>query len=444
MSATTSAKQAEELDTKKVRAMHVVEAVQYAFSIPRTRGAIILGPPGIGKTENVLRFAMLEARALGKQPVFVNEARASMSLKEYNELLKEIFKNPDKYYVITMVPFGATMPDDLLGVPNLVTIRDEGGVLAVFEESALKASLALLTIPDIYGVLLIDDAMNAHDVVRKSFLQAVFQERLVGGFNGVKLSPNVRVIATGNLTTESEIATPLQKPMVGRAWIGYVKPEPLQSWYRRMEMETKGKWFKEVYAFLKRYEKYYNNPELMDEEMPTGPVPRAWSALAEDFYAMRDTVREWLADRENGIPKLMAVASGYVGTDAAMQLVTFLSKPVPSVEAVEKNPGLLKEIAEDMDLVFRFCIQLAQKVEDAVLKGKGEFKYLGMLTKLMDHTTGDVAVFTYEMLSPKAKEKFKNLIKRGLSSKKRAEQVIARKLLDTLADLAIAETLLEM
>jgi len=74
--------------------MSVEEAVEFAFSLPPTLGAIILGPPGIGKTESVLRHARLEAQRMGRIFVFANEARASMSMSEYIDLVRRIIKEP--------------------------------------------------------------------------------------------------------------------------------------------------------------------------------------------------------------------------------------------------------------------------------------------------------------------------------------------------------------
>jgi len=443
MSATRSNEEkTQEIDIKQMRALPVVEAAEFAFSLPATKGVVILGPPGIGKTENVIRHALLEAKKLGKEPIVTNEARAKMTMDEYTELIKDVIKNPKKYYVVTVVPFGATMPDDLLGVPNLISVKDNDKVLAVFEESALKGSLALLTIGDIHGALIIDDALNAHDNVRRSFLLAVFQERLVGGFNGVKLSPNVRVVATGNLASESELASPLVRPMVGRAFMLYTKPEDLKSWYNRMQTVHGDEWFKDVYAFLSRYEKYYNLPSLIEEEIPTGPVPRSWSLLAEGLYAIRDKVNEMLKD-EDGRAKLIAIVSSAVGVEAATQFVAFISKPVISVEEVLEDPSKLDAISNDMDLVMRFGVQLASKMELAAKDGDKEKvkQYLGVLVDLMERTTNDIGVFVCEMLSKDVRRVVKSVVVSGITSKDPKVKEVALKLRSMLASLAVSDAL---
>lgn len=434
-------KEKEEIDHKEIRAMPLLDAVEYAFSLPPSRGAIILGPPGIGKTENVIKYAELEAKKLGKNLVVLNEARATMTHEEYLNLIKDIIKNPSQYYVVTVVPFGAVMPDDLLGVPNIVTVKENNKVLGVFEESALKASLSLLTVRDIHGALIIDDALNAFDNVRRSFIQAVFQQRLVGGFNGVKLSPNVRVIATGNLSSESELSTPLQKPMVGRAWIAYTTAESLESWYKRMEEATDGKWFKEIYAFLLRYPKYYNDTSLIDEEIPTGPVPRSWTAMAEDFEVNKSKIVKLIKEDPN---KAVKIVSAYVGVEAAMQFVAFMSKPVPSVNEVLSNPELLKNISSDMDLAFRFGIHLSQKIEEVIREKKVDpYPYVRLITELMKLTTDDIGVFIYEVMTEEGKKKIKNITREWMTSGDEKKKEVAKKIRELLVGMAVADVLLD-
>jgi len=446
MSATQSqAKETEmqQLDTKNIRALPVTKAMEFVFSLPPTIGAVVLGPPGIGKTENAIRYATLEAQRKGKIPIIINEARSKMTMDEYINLVKNIIREYNKYYIIVIVPFGATMPDDLLGVPNIINVKDDDGkILGVFEESALKGSLALLTIKDIHGVLIIDDALNAHDNVRRSFLLAVFQERLVGGFNGVKLSPNVRVIATGNLTSESDLATTLPRPMVGRASMIYTKPEDLKSWYQVMQNTYGDAWCKEVYAFLSRYERYYNAPHLIEEEIPVGPVPRSWSKLAVALYNYWDEFSKLLKDPETR-QTAIGIVSSFVGVEAAMQFIAFVSKPIVSVDEVLTNPAKLDEVTKDMDLVFRFCVHLADRIDKSAKDGEKEkvMKYLGILVDLMDKTTNDMGVFVYDMLSKDAKRTIKSIVAASLSSSDARTREIALKIRSMLANLAVADVL---
>lgn len=434
----------EALIRKETRAIPVSKAVEIAFKFPPTIGIIILGPPGIGKTELVIEWAQREAKSLRKEFVELNDARRKMTREEYRNLLLDIVRNPKKYYVLSIVPFGATMPDDLLGVPQIVSVKDGGEVLALFEESALKGSLAVLSVKDIHGVLLIDDALNANDNVRKSFLQAAFQERLVGGFDGVRLSPNVRLIATGNLTDESELSTPLQKPMVGRAWMVYTQPNPLKQWYNNMEAKYGDNWFKEIYAFLTRYEQYYSRPDLIEDEPPTGPVPRSWTKLAIALKSIEGTVHSLLGSKE-GTDLLMKIVAGFVGIEASAQLVAFLKKPVISVEDAVRNPEEVEKITDDMDMVFRFAVQLATKIKTVLGEGDQEklFDYLKVLSVLMDKTTKDIGIFTYDMLPSEERRNLKKILRKTLRLGDQEKKEVARKIYSDIISGIVADVLID-
>jgi hypothetical protein len=440
---TVSSTEEVQIDPKKLVEMPVDKAIEYAFKYPPWIASIILGPPGIGKTEMAIEQAMQEAMKKGKTFVMLNEAKNKLSESEYRELIRDIIKNPSKYYVFTLISLGSATPDDLMGVPQIVSITDGDKVLAVHERTVRKAPLMLLTIKDIHGVLFIDDALNANDPVRQSFLLHVLNERVVGGVDGVKLSPNVRVIVTGNLTSDSEIAVPLPKPTAGRAWMPRVKPTSLEKWYQKMQSEYKDGWFKEVYAFLKRYENYYCRPDLIEEEPPVGPIPRSWTKLAVALKAIEDDVKAFLKE-DDGALMLTQIVSGFVGLEAAQQFVTFLRKPVVSVEDVLKNPAKLDEIADDMDLVFRFAVQLGDKIKTSLSKGETDklFKYLGVLVKLMDKTTNDIGVFVYEMLSSQEKRYLRKILKQSIASEDKTKREIAASLRSrVLLNVSISEAL---
>jgi len=381
--------------------LSVSRILDLVFSAKPTRAAVVLGPPGIGKTEQVVKKAMEEAERLGKKAVVLNVEKAKRSSSEYVELLRDILENPEKYYVISIVSFGATMPDDLLGVPVRVELRGSGGkVLRNIEEAALKAPLAVLTVDGVSGTLLIDDALNANDNVRRSFLMAVLKERLVGGFDGYKLSDGVRVIATGNLVSESDLAVALPRVAVGRAAIFVAAPEPLDKWYEYMEENYRGGWLKDVYAFLKRHEGYYFRPQLIGEEVPVGPVPRAWTQLALFLHDLeaRGELRKMLSSPE-GRAELAAVAEAFVGPEVAPLFAAFMAKPVISVEEALEDPSKVKAMAGDMDMVFRFAIQLADKMVKAKSSKELE-KYVLVAAALMEASTSDIAAFMANLVPP--------------------------------------------
>ena len=433
-----------EIDVYKVTAIPLARAIKLAFSVPPTIGTLVLGPPGIGKTETVRKFAELEAQKLNKEFIDLNEKKATLTEEDYNTLLRDIYKNPEKYYVFVMVPFGRVLPEDLLGYPTLVHIKDGDKTLMVVEESAMKAPLAILTVPGVHGVLLIDDALNINDNVRKSFLLAVFNERVVGGFGGAKLSSNVRVIGTGNLTAHSELATAVPSPMTGRAQIVLVKEEDLKSWYHYMQTKHGDNWFKEVYAFLGRYENYYSRYDLKEETTSRAPVPRSWEKLAVALHAIRDEVKELLSKGPEEFQILTGIVASHVGYEAAAQFVAFISKPYISVDEVVANPKRLDEVVKDMDVVYRFSVELGSKISKAIEEGDKAkvITYLGVLKDLMEKTTEDIGVFVYETLSKENRSKLKKMVMTEAVSKDTRTREIAVKIRNLIASITVADTLI--
>ena len=448
----------------QISSLSVQEAIRYLFSLPPRLGSgLILGPPGIGKTEGVIQAAEEEAKRLGKKFVVLNEERARRSHSEFVDLVRDIYVNPDKYYVAVVVSFGAVNPEDLMGVPSIETIRFEGDDLIRFESSAMKLSLSLLTISSrrgrlrraesaggymfdvkytsIYGLLLIDDALNANDNVRRSFLQAAMKERIVGGFDGALLSRNVRVIATGNLTEHSDLVTPLPKPMVGRAPIFIVEPEPLEKWYSNMVQRYGDGWDRDVYAFLSRYKSMYMNLGMIEDEAPRGPTPRSWTLLALSLHESRDLVERLIKSGE--VDKLTAIVEAYIGRSAAMQFVAFKSKPVISVDEALANPGRIDAIAGDLDLVFRFAMQVADRINTEAGSGGGRniAKYLGLVAKLMDKVSDDIGAFIYGALTDQAKASVRRFVLRPGPGKE--ERKIAGRIRDMIIKTATASVLSE-
>lgn len=394
------------------RALDLLHALELVFhNYPRTLGTIILGAPGIGKRENVIKYSEKEAEKLGKTPVIIREERAARSPDEFEKLIMDIIENPGKYYVITVIPFYAALPDEIPRMPRILDV-------------------ALLTINDIYGALIIDGVLRADDVTKRNFLLSIFEQRAIGN---AKLSPNVRVIGLDSIISESELTTPsvvsLLWTLVGKTMVVYVKAAPVESWYRYMEESTQGQWYKDVYAFLKRYPNYFCNLSLL--EPLRGPVPRAWTILAIDLYRNKNEVESLLKSEESR-RTLIGIASSYVGVDAAIQLVAFLSKPVVSVEDAIKDPSLLDKVAEDLDLAFRFGVHLAQAIDQAVKEGKDLFPYLKVMVELMEKTSKDVGVFVLDMLSDTALLKLKEFADRGLASGDPDINAVSRKLQETM------------
>ncbi|MEM1596190.1 MAG: hypothetical protein QXS24_03435 [Desulfurococcaceae archaeon] len=423
-------------DRREFPRMPLRRALYYAFRMPRDRGAIIYGEPGIGKSTLVLNYAYEEARQLGKE-IIDTSLLASAEKEKIDAIVREVRRNPEKYYVVSFIKLGSALPDDIMPTPHIYEIRDEErGLVTQVELPVFKLSLQLLTIPNIYGCLILDDVTNISDPYKKDFVAGVFGERKLGGTSGVAISKNVRVIGTGNLPEHSELAHPMPEIMVGRAWQVVVDVDNLETWYQAVKTAYGDAFDDDVYVFLKRYPQYAQNLKLMHESPRVGTVLRSWTLLALMLKTFREDVERAIAEGNHEEP--LALFAGAVGLEASYQFFTFLSKRVPSIEEVLVNPSKIQsEIAGDLDVAFRFAMQIAHRLEKVLTRsaeaqtertvevnlGNGvkhtvslndPYVYLVLLADVMQATTSDIASFVVESMSSSAVREFQRVVRKAI------------------------------
>lgn len=416
------------------------EAIECAFSLPPTVGVMILGEPGIGKTTSVLKRAFEEASRLDKQVVDVSEL-VTKPKGEVDKVVAEVRKNPEKFYIISFIKIGSSHPEELTPIPVKVSVVDPftKKVSTRYADAVFGLSLELISIPGVYGCLILDDVTNVVEPQKKDFIAAVYGERRLPGTHPKYISKNVRVIGTGNLPEHSELARVLPEIMVGRAWQVVVKPDTLESWYQIMKEKYKSvsHIVDEVYAFLKRYPNYAQNLKLLKEMPRVGPVLRSWEAFIVTMANLWDIYERNV--RAGMIEHAVGILAGSVGPEAAYQFFVYHSKKVPSVEEALSNPHVISsEIAKDLDIAFRFVVQIAHRLEKILTDenvsketvrvplGKGLFHeislgdpqaYIVLLHEVMEHTTSDIIAFAGSMMSRKATEKFKTLVREALATR---------------------------
>jgi len=94
---------------------------------------LLIGSPGIGKTEIVRQLAEQEAKKLGKQFIDLREAD--------DTTLDRIMERPDAFYVYYRIVAPHVFPEDL-GIP-----RERGSYVEFLPPKVLK----ILSIPGIHG-----------------------------------------------------------------------------------------------------------------------------------------------------------------------------------------------------------------------------------------------------------------------------------------------------
>ncbi|MEM1693576.1 MAG: hypothetical protein QXH21_10680 [Ignisphaera sp.] len=218
----------------------------------------LIGPPGIGKTEIVRQKAIEEARRKGKKFVDLREASS--------EQIDEILKNPKEFYVYYRIIATHIFPEDL-GIP-----RERNDFIEFLPPKVLK----ILSIPDVEGVLFIDELNNVQRDDQISMLYSIIQEKEASWI--LKLSQGIKIVCAGNPSEWSEIVRALPIPLRSRLTIVRVDPPTIDEWIKYMDEKYGNDWERLVAAYLKTYPSdFIAMPEADDDNYP---CPRNWTEVS--------------------------------------------------------------------------------------------------------------------------------------------------------------------
>lgn len=300
------------------------------YLIPRKTSVLLLGPPGVGKSEAVQTYARVDAMAMDGGRDFVDY---SSLIKDKNRL-EEVIKNPSKYYVFVDLRLSEMMPEDLIGIPY----RKDG-----YYDYSPPLWAYILSLPDIAGTLFLDELTNVRNDDLLAAAYKIALEKRVGflAFD----EDRVRVIAAGNPPEFSSIARPLPAPLTNRMMVLRVSPPSIEEWIEYMNSRFGNDWDIRIGAFLLNNEDLLLARDIPAETLENFPTPRAWTDLAVSIYMIRDF------EKATGIKlsrKLLEeVVRGKVGATAASALLGFLETELPLIDDVIKNPEIVANLIEE-------------------------------------------------------------------------------------------------
>jgi hypothetical protein len=267
---------------------------------------LILGDPGIGKSDTVRSFAEQISRAstrgeyikqsdysFGTQKFDANrpEEEEGSSTREYvdwaeiDETKKlDVLNNPQNYFVI--LELTATELDrlDIKGLPELG--KSEYG----YQKYIKGMELYLMTRPNLEGFVFLDE-VNLGTVDVRSALLKVIQKRTVADD---KLSPGLAIVAASNIPGRGVDSEPLSAAFLGRQTGGIgiltVDPDGWCDWAESVGVDER------VINFIKENpdDYFYTTENLTDIQSEQRPFasPRAFVAFSKMYKkAIQDYVK---------------------------------------------------------------------------------------------------------------------------------------------------------
>jgi DNA polymerase III delta prime subunit len=265
---------------------------------------LLVGPPGIGKTEVIRRLAEEEARELGKEFVDLREAS--------DEVMVKIMASPERYYVFIRVVAPHVFPEDL-GVPQRADR---------YVEFVPPKALKVLSLQGVHGVLFIDELSNVQRDDQISMYYSLILEK-EAGFQ-LRLSRNVKVVCVGNPPEWSEIVRPMPKPLRNRMAIVEVSPPTVDEWVRYMNARFGDRWERLTVAYLKAFPGDFIKAPA--DDYSAFPTPRSWTQLAALLHELRGSDGEFLEE----------LVVGCLGKEVGTKFAALLKTKIDVRAAVEE------------------------------------------------------------------------------------------------------------
>ncbi|MEM4964002.1 MAG: AAA family ATPase [Pyrobaculum sp.] len=313
--------------------------------LPLPDRILLVGPPGVGKTEVVKQLAAKEAALMNREFVDLREADEVM--------LEKIVKQPERYYVYLRVLAPHIFPEDL-GVPRSSSNTQHTN----YVEFVPPKTLFILTLSGIAGLLFLDELSNVQREDQLAMYYSLILEKEFGW--GARLSSGVKIVAAANDQEWSEIVRPLPKPLRNRLIIVKVTQPSVDEWLNYMYNVYGDEWERLIATYLRVFPEDLLQPP--EDDWEPFPTPRSWTQLAITLHKYRDADEEFLE----------AVILGTLGRRVGIKFATIYKQRKNIDELIDdvlKHPARFSELKiEDRILVVTYLSQ--QSVD--VLKEKAE------------------------------------------------------------------------
>jgi len=283
---------------------------------------IFIGPPGIGKTEQITRYA--QAIAEQRKLKFID----LRSEKDIDDIEHSF------YYLRIIAPH--VFPEDV-SIPRMT---DKG--IEFFTPHIID----VLTHPKSQGLVFIDELNNVQRSDQRVLFYSLIQEGEIGW--GAKLNKDILIVSAGNPPEWSSDAVTLPNPLINRTVVMNIEPPSIDEWIDYME-KYHTDWDRRVAVFLKAFPQYFmKQPE--EEDLKNYATPRSWTNLATRLYYQED----------DDLIKDLAI--GTIGPEIAGFFVQFLKTRTPKISEFVANPEIWKTLNVSQQMLLLY--QISQNFKD--------------------------------------------------------------------------------
>jgi len=221
---------------------------------------------------------------------------------------------------------------DVVGYPDLEKIKDTGVSSFALPSWFMRASREPV-------VIMLDELNRALPSVMNSFFQVILDRCLGNGPDGlpIYLHPQTRVIAAVNTGNNYSISE-MDSALLDRFWIADLTVETSQwiSWAEKNELSPV------LIDFIRNHPEHLRETNQVESGTIT-PSMRSWDRLNRSLKG-KDLVKNGAVN-----DMVYAIASGFVGPDAASSLVSFIKnyKFIVQAEDILNNPDIISKINFD-------------------------------------------------------------------------------------------------
>jgi len=285
----------------------------YEQLIKNKYSIIVLGPPGIGKTQSVEEFAQNLSR---RQNIPLIESGDFEGLEDFRK------KCPEGNCVLYIyLNLNASLPVDLAGLPDKKVVDGRTEVLWIPQSYWLACRESR------YCIVVLDEFNTIENPDMLAFAMRLLSEHRAGNLKIDSDTNSVLVVALGNPPEHSSIANPLPAPLVGgKALVVRAKAPTLEEWIKYMTAKHGREWDRKIAGLLafapQLFIKLPEDAELVEPY----PTPRGWEKSAVMCYR----------DPEN----CYVYVEGFCGREAKVIFEQYKEYVAPNLDEILKlNPG---------------------------------------------------------------------------------------------------------